>query len=159
MRPCHPTGRLVRKSNPAKPGTRGQAEPGPFYRAFSVYAQVRHFEFLNFDDPDYVSGNPHVRHGITLGGVRWAFTSGEAANWFPVTRLSHMLDVQLVAAERLAPSHECPDSRARGDDAVCISTACHPRPLAQRVRGVSVCAASAACGIRRMGGRKKGRSF
>lgn len=27
--------------------------------------------------------------------IRWAFTSGEAANWFPVTRLSHILDCQL----------------------------------------------------------------
>jgi protein O-mannosyl-transferase len=66
-----------------------------FVATFAVYAQVRHFDFLNFDDPDYVTGNSHVRHGITSDGLRWAFTSGEAANWFPVTRLTHMLDVQL----------------------------------------------------------------
>ena len=64
---------------------------------FAVYAQVRHFEFVNFDDPDYVAGNPHVRGGITLDNIGWAFTSGEAANWFPVTRLSHLLDVQLFS--------------------------------------------------------------
>jgi len=62
---------------------------------FAVYAQVAQFDFVNFDDPDYVVNNPHVRDGITAKGVQWAFTSGEAANWFPVTRLSHMLDVQL----------------------------------------------------------------
>src|SRR5208282_6000361 len=39
--------------------------------------------------------NRHVRAGITTEGIAWAFTSGEAANWFPVTRLSHMLDYQL----------------------------------------------------------------
>jgi len=62
---------------------------------FAVYAQVWDFSFVNFDDPDYVVNNLHVRDGITADGVRWAFTSIEAANWFPVTRLSHMLDVQL----------------------------------------------------------------
>ena len=60
-----------------------------------MYAQVGGFGFVNFDDPDYVAENPHVRGGITADGVRWAFTSGDAANWFPLTRLSHMLDVEL----------------------------------------------------------------
>ncbi len=66
-----------------------------FLATFAVYAQVRRFEFVNYDDPEYVSDNLHVREGITPAGVEWAFTSGEAANWFPLTRLSHMLDAQL----------------------------------------------------------------
>lgn len=66
-----------------------------FAATFAVYAQVRHFDFVNFDDPDYAANNPHVRHGITPEGLKWAFTSGEASNWFPLTRLSHMLDGQL----------------------------------------------------------------
>ena len=61
---------------------------------FAVYAQVRHFDFVNFDDPEYVGANAHVRYGITWPAIVWAFTSGEAANWFPVTRLSHILDCQ-----------------------------------------------------------------
>lgn len=60
-----------------------------------VYAQAAQFDFVNYDDPDYVTNNPHVRAGLTADGVRWAFTSTEAANWFPVTRLTHLLDVQL----------------------------------------------------------------
>ena len=56
---------------------------------FAVYAQVGQFAFLNYDDPDYVK----------TGSLRWAFTSTEAANWFPVTRLSHMLDVQLFGMD------------------------------------------------------------
>lgn len=60
-----------------------------------AYLQVRSFEFINFDDPDYVTGNPHVRAGLTFAGVIWAFTSREAANWFPLTWFSHMLDCQL----------------------------------------------------------------
>ena len=66
-----------------------------FLATFAVYAQVRHFDFVNFDDPEYVTANPHVRAGITPASVVWAFTSGEAANWFPLTRLSHMLDYQM----------------------------------------------------------------
>jgi tetratricopeptide (TPR) repeat protein len=66
-----------------------------FVATFAVYAQVRHFDFVNFDDPEYVTSNPHVRSGITPANVAWAFTSGEAANWFPLTRLSHMLDYQM----------------------------------------------------------------
>jgi tetratricopeptide (TPR) repeat protein len=62
---------------------------------FAVYARVGQFDFVNFDDPDYVTGNPHVRAGITAAGAKWAFTSVEAANWFPLTWLSHMLDCQL----------------------------------------------------------------
>ena len=66
-----------------------------FLATFAVYAQVRHFKFVNFDDPEYVTANPHVRTGITPANIAWAFTSGEAANWFPLTRLSHMLDCQM----------------------------------------------------------------
>ncbi len=39
--------------------------------------------------------NIHVRGGLTPAGIEWAIASGDAANWFPVTRLSHMLDSQL----------------------------------------------------------------
>ncbi len=65
----------------------------------AVYSQVRTFDFVNYDDPDYVTANPHVREGLTPGGLKWAFTSGDAANWFPVTRISHMLDVQMFGMD------------------------------------------------------------
>jgi Tfp pilus assembly protein PilF len=51
--------------------------------------------FVNYDDPGYVSSNPHVQSGFTLDGVVWAFTSGDESNWHPVTWLSHMLDAQV----------------------------------------------------------------
>jgi len=60
-----------------------------------VYAPVYRFAFVNFDDPDYVSNNPHVRNGLNADGLTWAVTSTEAANWFPATRLSHLLDVEI----------------------------------------------------------------
>jgi cytochrome c-type biogenesis protein CcmH/NrfG len=63
----------------------------------AVFWQVSRHEFVNFDDPAYVTFNPMVREGLTWPGVAWAFTElhGEATYWHPVTWLSHMLDCQL----------------------------------------------------------------
>jgi tetratricopeptide (TPR) repeat protein len=60
-----------------------------------LYAPVRDFGFVSFDDPEYVSRNPHLRGGLSWTGVRWAFTTPYAANWHPLTWLSHMLDWSL----------------------------------------------------------------
>ena len=64
-----------------------------------VYAPTRHFGFVNFDDAQYVSQNPEVQHGLTPDSVKWAFTTGHGGNWFPLTWLSHMLDVQLFGLD------------------------------------------------------------
>jgi Flp pilus assembly protein TadD len=63
----------------------------------AVYSQAVHFDFLNYDDPAYVVNNPHVRAGLTWDGLAWAFTSFHAANWLPLTWLSHMADCQFFA--------------------------------------------------------------
>ncbi len=60
-----------------------------------MYAPVAGFDFVNFDDPEYVTRNTQVGRGVTLPGLERALTSGDAANWFPVTRVSHLLDTQL----------------------------------------------------------------
>src|SRR5258707_1371073 len=52
-------------------------------------------DFVNYDDPDYVTENDHVQKGLSWEGVRWAFSSTEASNWHPLTWLSHMADCQL----------------------------------------------------------------
>jgi tetratricopeptide (TPR) repeat protein len=59
-----------------------------------VYLPVRNFDFVNYDDPDYVTENLHVRSGLTANGVAWALTSRDAGNWHPLTWISHMLDCQ-----------------------------------------------------------------
>ena len=43
---------------------------------FAVYWPVIHFDFVNYDDPTYITQNPPVRAGFTLDSVKWAFTSG-----------------------------------------------------------------------------------
>jgi len=60
-----------------------------------AFRQINKCDFINYDDPDYVTQNVNVQHGLTLESIRWAFTTGHTANWHPVTWLSHMLDVQL----------------------------------------------------------------
>src|SRR4029077_100 len=60
-----------------------------------LYAPALRNGFVNFDDPDYVTRNAHVLKGVTWANLRWAFgTDNPAANWHPLTWISHMLDVQ-----------------------------------------------------------------
>src|SRR5207237_10818784 len=60
-----------------------------------VFCPVLHSDFIHYDDPQYVTANPHVLGGLTLENVKWAFQSGYAENWHPLTWLTHMLDMQL----------------------------------------------------------------
>jgi tetratricopeptide (TPR) repeat protein len=60
----------------------------------AVYLPVVRNDFVNFDDGDYITKNPAVQAGWTWAGVKWAFTTSHAANWHPLTWLSHMTDCQ-----------------------------------------------------------------
>ncbi len=63
-----------------------------------AFAPVVWNDFVNFDDPLYVTKNPIVQRGLTLDNVGWALTSTAAVYWHPLTWLSHMLDWQLFGA-------------------------------------------------------------
>ena len=64
--------------------------------AFLPYLQSAWFDFVMYDDNQYVTSNLVVRKGLTFSGIGWAFTSlGFAANWHPLTWLSLMTDVSL----------------------------------------------------------------
>ena len=43
-----------------------------------VYWQVGGHAFIHLDDSQYVAKNPNVLRGLTLEGVRWAFTTFHA---------------------------------------------------------------------------------
>ena len=62
----------------------------------AVYAPAITHLFLVLDDREYVTANPHIR-GMGWEAVKWAFTSTDAANWHPLTWLSHALDYKLFA--------------------------------------------------------------
>ncbi len=55
--------------------------------------------FVTLDDPAYIYDNSQVRQGLTWGTVRWALTSTEDANWYPLRRLSHLVDVSLFGLD------------------------------------------------------------
>ena len=60
----------------------------------TVYVQVLDYDFINYDDDIYITGNESVKKGITGESVIWAFTEFHSANWHPLTWISHMIDCQ-----------------------------------------------------------------
>ena len=65
------------------------------FGTFALYAPVAAHPFIIFDDDEYVSSNPHVNTGLSWANFFWAFTTTTAANWHPLTWLSHQLDCTL----------------------------------------------------------------
>jgi len=58
----------------------------------ALYWPITSHPFIIYDDDVYIGANQHVRTGLSRANFTWAFTSGEAANWHPLTWLSHQLD-------------------------------------------------------------------
>lgn len=67
--------------------------------AVSAFWTVKDNEFVQYDDAKYLFNNEHVQAGLTLEGVKWAFTSDLASNWHPLTWISHMLDCQFFGLD------------------------------------------------------------
>jgi protein O-mannosyl-transferase len=61
----------------------------------ALFSQTIYYDFINFDDPTYIINNPHLKNGIILESLAWAFKATHAANWHPLTWISHMLDVHI----------------------------------------------------------------
>ena len=61
----------------------------------TVYWQVRNYSFVVYDDGLYITDNQHVRAGLNIENIFWAFSNTCSSNWHPLTWISHMLDVQL----------------------------------------------------------------
>ena len=71
----------------------------------AVFWPATKCDFVNFDDPDYFTTNPHVLSGLTAGNVAWAFTTGHTGNWHPLTWLSLMLDAEIFGPNNPAGPH------------------------------------------------------
>jgi tetratricopeptide (TPR) repeat protein len=61
----------------------------------AVYLGATRNGFVNFDDPMYVTANPHVQQGLTFQAIRWAFTTLEGGFWHPLTWLSIIVDCRI----------------------------------------------------------------
>lgn len=60
-----------------------------------AYWRVYGFNFVGLDDSFYVFKNKHLAEGFTLSNLDWILYSFDPDNWFPLTRLSHLIDYQL----------------------------------------------------------------
>ncbi len=71
----------------------------------AIYSQTLRFDFIHFDDTDYVFQNPHIRNGLTAEGLKWSFSadllfdSENADYWQPVTFISRMIDISLFGLQ------------------------------------------------------------
>ena len=92
------------ETNPASPATQAMTQrhvpvwPMAVFlvlATIAVYWSATRCDFVTYDDHMYVLDNTHVTTGLTLENVRWAFRSDYAANWHPLTWVSHMLDCQM----------------------------------------------------------------
>src|SRR5215472_10223296 len=64
-----------------------------------VFSSVLRNGFVGGDDDLYITRNPVTQQGLSASTVAWAFTTGTAANWHPLTWLSIMLDVDLFGLQ------------------------------------------------------------
>ena len=60
-----------------------------------VFGQTVRYDFVNYDDNEYVYANPAITSGLNPHGIIYAFSGTQARNWHPLTTLSHMLDCQM----------------------------------------------------------------
>src|SRR6266478_2188783 len=69
-----------------------------FFITLALYWPVTRFNFLIFDDDQYVTENSWVMNGLSPAGIKWALTATYAGNWHPLTWISHMLDASLFGS-------------------------------------------------------------
>ncbi|MGB9618961.1 MAG: hypothetical protein ACPL7K_00955, partial [Armatimonadota bacterium] len=58
----------------------------------AIYWPAVGYGLVNLDDRYYVMNNPHVRSGLSVRNVVWAFTTFTQSNWHPLTWISLQLD-------------------------------------------------------------------
>ena len=63
----------------------------------AVYYPVNRLPFISINDGEYVTHNVHINQTLNWEMLRWSFTTFYAANWHPLTWLSHALDCQLFS--------------------------------------------------------------
>ena len=64
--------------------------------AFSSVAQN---QFVSFDDGLYLYDTPLVQQGLSAESLKWAFTTGHAGNWHPLTWTAHTLAWNLFGSD------------------------------------------------------------
>jgi hypothetical protein len=69
----------------------------------AIYGQTIGFEFLSYDDEDFVTSNAQVNAGISVDGALGAFVKRSAPlNWLPLTVISYMIESTLFGLDPAA---------------------------------------------------------
>jgi tetratricopeptide (TPR) repeat protein len=66
--------------------------------SFTAFGRIVANDFINFDDTVYLTENHHIKSGININTIKWAFGAVVSSNWHPITLLSHALDWSLFGA-------------------------------------------------------------
>ena len=64
-----------------------------------VFGQTAHFDWVRYDDNDYVCRSGRVTSGLSFSNIIRAFTHFHASNWHPITTISHMLNCKLFGVK------------------------------------------------------------
>ena len=73
-----------------------------FALPLALFLPAQERAWLNYDDDVYITGNPELAAGLGGASLAWAFTTFHGANWFPLTWLSWLLDLELFGLEPAA---------------------------------------------------------
>ena len=63
--------------------------------SLAAFGRIEGNNFINLDDPGYITQNYNIKSGVNLQSVKWSFTAVVVGNWHPLTLLSHMMDWSL----------------------------------------------------------------
>ncbi len=63
--------------------------------ALMAHLRVLENDFVPYDDPQYVLDVPEMGSGFRWRNIAWAFSTRDGSNYFPITRISWMLDAEL----------------------------------------------------------------
>lgn len=66
---------------------------------FAIYFQTTKFDFLVFDDENYITTNQHIQKGLNLESIKWAFTTSHHVSWQPLVWLSFQADIDLYGLD------------------------------------------------------------
>ena len=66
--------------------------------SFIAFGRIIGNDFINFDDPVYITENNNIKAGLNSETIKWAFSAVVSSNWHPLTLLSHALDWSLFGA-------------------------------------------------------------
>ena len=92
------SGYALRMTDVGRTGSRATVCLILAFLVVAAFWPVLGHDFVGFDDEKYVTANRRVQEGFTASGLRWAWSAFHAANWYPLTWMSHMLDWKLYGA-------------------------------------------------------------